>query len=53
MSNGNDMIIHLIVRLTKKTQYKWVNTFVNHVNQLEETLMLKLIYLIMQQKHKS
>ena len=46
MSNGNDMIAGLI----KKTQYKWVNIFLNHMDLLEEILMLKLIYLIMQQK---
>ena len=47
--NGKDMIIHLIAGLIKKTWYKVVNIFLNHMNLLVET-MLKLIYLIMQQK---
>ena len=42
-----DMISHLKVRLIKKTS---VNTFLKPMNFLGETLMLKLIYLIMQQK---
>ena len=43
MSNGKAMIIHLIARLIKKT-------FLNLMNLLAETVMSKLIYLIMQQK---
>ena len=50
MSNGKDMIIDLIVGLMKKTQYKWVNTYLSRMNSLVESLMLKLIYLNMQQK---
>ena len=50
MLNGKDMIIHLIVRLIKKTWYKSANTFLNLMNLLVETLMSKLIYLTMQQK---
>ena len=50
MSNGKDMIVHLIAGLTKKTEYKGVYIFLNHMNLLMETLMSKLIYLIMQQK---
>ena len=52
MSNGKDMIIHLIAELMKTTSYKRVNIFLNHMSVLEETLMSKLIYLIMQQKFK-
>ena len=48
--NGKDMIIDLIVGLMKKTQYKWVNTYLSRMNSLVESLMLKLIYLNMQQK---
>ena len=44
MSNGKDMIIDLIAGLIKKTYNK------NHMSLLEEKLMSKLIYLIMQQK---
>ena len=51
MSNGKAMIIHLIVPLIKKNCKKWVNTFLNYMNLLEETLISKFIYLIMQQKH--
>ena len=47
---GEGIIIHLIAKLIEKTQYKWVNTFLNHMNHLEETLISKLICLIMQQK---
>ena len=50
MLNGKVMIILLIVRLIKKTLYKIVNILLNHMNLLDEILMLKLIYLIMQQK---
>ena len=40
MSNGKDMIIHLIVGLIKKALYKkWVNTFLSHLAVLEEILM--------------
>ena len=46
MLNGRVMIIHLIARLIKKTLYKTSQYF----NLLEEPLMSKLIYLIMQQK---
>ena len=47
MLNGKTLIIHLIVGLIKKTLY---NTFLNYIEVLEETLMSKSIYLIMQQK---
>ena len=50
MSNGKDMIIHLIVGLIRKTWYKRVITFVVDMNVLMETLVSQLIYLIMQQK---
>ena len=50
MSNGKDMIIHLIVGLIRKTWYKRVITFVDDMNVLMETLVSQLIYLIMQQK---
>ena len=50
MSNGKTKIIHLIVGLIKKILYKLIEYLLNHMNLLEETLMLKLIYLIMQQK---
>ena len=50
MLKVKDMIIHLIVGLIKKTWYKWVITFVNDINVFMETLVSKLIYLIMQQK---
>ena len=50
MSNGKDMIIRLITGLIKKTYYKRVNTFLNLMNLLVDTLMSKLIYLIMQTK---
>ena len=43
MSNGKDMITQLIAELIKKT----------HLNHLVEILMLKLIYLILQQKQIS
>ena len=43
MSNGKDMIIHLIVGLIKKTLYK-------NESILPEILTLKLIFQIMQQK---
>ena len=48
ISNGNAMIIHLIAGLRKNTFYKM--SFLNHIDLLEETSMLKLIYLIMQQR---
>ena len=47
MLNGKDMTIHLIAGLIKKTLYEMSNTFLNHVNLLEEILMSTLIYLIM------
>ena len=50
MLNGKGRIIHLTAELIKKDCIKWVNTFLNHMNFLEETLMLKLIYLNTQQK---
>ena len=43
ISNGKDMITQLIAELIKKT----------HLNHLVEILMLKLIYLILQQKQIS
>ena len=48
MSNGKNMIIYLIAGLIKMILYK--NESINHMNHLVEILMLKLIYLIMQQK---
>ena len=45
------MVILLIVGLIKKTLYKRVNTFLNQINILEETLMLKLIYPMMQKNY--
>ena len=48
MSNGNNMIISLIAGLIKMILHK--NESINHMNHLVEILMLKLIYLIMQQK---
>ena len=39
MSNGKDMVILLIVKLTKKTCVNVVNTFLSHIKVLEETLM--------------
>ena len=51
MSNGNVMVIHLIVGLIKNTLYKMSQYFPKLFKKnLEEILMLKLIYLIMQQK---
>ena len=50
MLNEKAMIIYLIVRLIKKTLYKIIQTFLNHKNLLEETLMSKWIYKIMQGK---
>ena len=59
MSNGDDMIIHLIAGLIKKMLneillntvplYKNVIIFLKDMNRLVEILMLKLIYLVMQQ----
>ena len=43
------MTLHLIVGLVKK-KLLLVNTFLNHINLLEEALVLKLIYPIMQEK---
>ena len=42
MSNGKVMIIFLIVGLMKKTMnnIKWVKTFLNHIEILEEMLKL-------------
>ena len=34
----------------EKNCIKWVSAFVNHMNLLEETSILKLIYVIVQQK---
>ena len=45
MTIRKDMIIHLIAELIKKS----INISLIHLNLLEETLMSKLIYLIMQQ----
>ena len=58
MSNVKDMINYSIAGLKKKDIVKsickkWVNSFLNHINLLEERLMLKLIYLIMQQKQSN
>ena len=50
MLNEKAMIIYLIVGLIKKTLYKMIQTFLNHKNLLEETLMSKWIYKIMQEK---
>ena len=53
MSNGTSMIIHLIVGLIKKTFCKkWVNTFLSHLEVVEEISTLKLICLIMQQNRQ-
>ena len=44
MPNGKVMIIHLIVGFMKMILYKNESIlFLNHMNLLEETLMLKLI----------
>ena len=48
MSNGKAMKINLIA--LKKILYKMSWYFPNHMNLLEETSILKLIYLIIQQK---
>ena len=60
MSNGQDMVIYLMAWFIKKDLiewnslvYKWVNTFLNHMNYLVKILMSNLIYLIMQQKQLS
>ena len=50
MSNGKDVIIHLIPGLIKKTWYKRAITFVDVINVFMETLVSKLIYLILQLK---
>ena len=50
MLNEKAMIIYLIVGLIKKTLYKMIQTFLNHKNLLEETLMSKWICKIMQGK---
>ena len=50
MLNEMAMIIYLIVGLIKKILYKMIQTFLNHKNLLEETLMSKWIYKIMQGK---
>ena len=51
MSDGNDVIIHLIVGLIKKTlnEIPWY-TLLNRLEVLEEILTLKLIFQIMQEK---
>ena len=49
MLNGNDMTIHLMVGLIKKTLYKWANTFLSH-QIIKKILKLRLIFIIMQQK---
>ena len=41
--NGKAIIICLIAGLIKKHFYKRIDTFLNHINLLEETLMSKLI----------
>ena len=46
MINGKDTIIRLIVGLIKK----WVKTFLNRLEVLEEIFKLKLIFQTMQQK---
>ena len=45
------MVILLIVGFIKKSLYKRVNTFLNQINLLEETLIPKLIYTMMQQNY--
>ena len=50
MLNEKAMIIYLIVGLIKKILYKMIQTFLNHKNLSEETLMSKWIYKIMQGK---
>ena len=49
MSNGKDVVIHLIVGLTNKTLYKMSQYFPKPYRSLVETLMFGLICLIMQQ----
>ena len=52
MSNGKDMIIHLIVRLIKRFYIKTSQYFPIPYEPFggEETLMLKWIYLIIEEK---
>ena len=51
MSDGKDMIIHLIVGLIKKILNEIPSyTFPSCLEVLEEILTLKLIFQIMQQK---
>ena len=40
MSNGKAMIIHWTVGLIKKICKKWDNVFLNHIDILEEVLIL-------------
>ena len=47
MLNEKVMIIHLIVGLIRKIFIKWVNTFLNYMNHLEEILMSKLKNLVL------
>ena len=49
MLNRKVMTLHLIVGLKKKNKLL-VNTFLNHINLLEEALVLKLINPVMQEK---
>ena len=48
MSNGKDIIIHLIAGLIKTNVewnsliQKWLNTFLNHMNLLEEKISVKV-----------
>ena len=56
MSNGKDMIIHLIAGLIKRTLWNEILLYKNESIlslTLLEILMLKLIYLIMEQKQIS
>ena len=51
MSNGKDMIIHLIVELIKRAFHKNESIFfLNRLEVLKEILTSKLIFQMMQQK---
>ena len=42
MSNGNDMIIYLIVGLIKNNSYKWINTFLKPFRSLGGKINVKV-----------
>ena len=50
MSNGKGMIIHLIAELIENVLHKMSQNFPKLYEPFEKTSILKLIYLIMQQK---